>query len=50
MAHRLFEERVWTQAKRIGCYLSMPHGELQTDEIVQRALEEGACSRTRPLP
>lgn len=35
----------------ISCYLSMPSGELNTDAVVQDALQQGEpCLETRPAP
>ncbi|QSZ33777.1 hypothetical protein DSL72_005348 [Monilinia vaccinii-corymbosi] len=39
--HRLINFKPYQQAKRIGIYLAMPTGELQTDAIVRHALESG---------
>ncbi|KAF7872572.1 hypothetical protein EAF04_003492 [Stromatinia cepivora] len=39
--HRLINFKPYQQAKRIGIYLAMPDGELQTDAIVRHALESG---------
>ncbi|KAB8303210.1 hypothetical protein EYC80_004657 [Monilinia laxa] len=38
---RLINFKPYQQAKRIGIYLAMPTGELQTDAIVRHALESG---------
>jgi len=38
---RLVEFKPYQEAKRIGIYLAMPNGELQTDAIVRHALQNG---------
>lgn len=38
---RLVEFKPYQEAKRIGIYLAMPNGELQTDAVVRHALQNG---------
>ncbi|WWD22622.1 5-formyltetrahydrofolate cyclo-ligase [Kwoniella shandongensis] len=46
----LLDQPFFKQAKSVGCYLSMAHGELRTDGIVTHLLKRGTSLYTPYLP